>query len=81
MQVEIQIHINYLYLYLYLYVYLYLYLYLYLQLYLYLYLYLDFYSEYVYFPDIAQIHLLANHSEEMYSSLRSFSHREDTWQR
>ena len=39
-----------------------------------LYLYPDFYSEYVYFPDIAEIHLQANHSKEMYSSLlRSFS--------
>ena len=28
------------------------------------------------FPDIAQIHLLANHSEEMYSSLRSSYQKE-----
>ena len=38
---------------------------------------LDFYSEYVYLADIAEIHLLPNHSQEMYSI--PFPHGEDTW--
>ena len=43
----------------------------------YMYLYLDFHSEYVYLADIAEIHLLPNHSQEMYSI--PFPHGEDTW--
>ena len=42
-----------------------------------MYLYLDFHSEYVYLADIAEIHLLPNHSQEMYSI--PFPHKEDTW--